>query len=78
VGSQPAADGLPSTDEVIGWGPAGGWIFQKAFVEVFVGEDTITAIEGLAKYIGKGQVTFFAADCEVRIIAPFASAAEAS
>lgn len=29
VGSQPAVDGVPSTDDVFGWGPKGGYIFQK-------------------------------------------------
>ena len=29
VGSQPAVDGVESGDEVFGWGPKGGYIFQK-------------------------------------------------
>jgi methylenetetrahydrofolate reductase (NADPH) len=31
VGSQPAVDGVRSDDEVFGWGPKGGYIFQKVF-----------------------------------------------
>jgi methylenetetrahydrofolate reductase (NADPH) len=29
VGSQPAVNGVESGDEVFGWGPKGGYIFQK-------------------------------------------------
>lgn len=36
IASQPAADGLPSTDATLGWGPPGGFVFQKAFVEFFL------------------------------------------
>lgn len=36
IASQPAVDGLPSSDSIHGWGPAGGFVFQKAFVEFFL------------------------------------------
>lgn len=36
VGSQPAMDGADSADPTFGFGPPGGYIFQKAFVEFFV------------------------------------------
>ncbi|MCJ1354529.1 MAG: hypothetical protein MMC33_004518 [Icmadophila ericetorum] len=36
VASQPAIDGLPSSDPTFGWGPKNGFVFQKAFVEFFV------------------------------------------
>lgn len=36
IASQPAIDGLPSSDRIHGWGPAGGFVFQKAFVEFFL------------------------------------------
>ncbi|KAI4093828.1 MAG: hypothetical protein LQ339_007610 [Xanthoria mediterranea] len=35
IASQPAADGVPSTDPIHGWGPAKGFVFQKPFVELF-------------------------------------------
>jgi methylenetetrahydrofolate reductase (NADPH) len=34
VGSQPAVDGIESGDEVFGWGPKGGYIFQKVFISL--------------------------------------------
>lgn len=39
VGSQPAVNCAASSHADFGWGPSGGYIFQKAFVEFFVKED---------------------------------------
>ncbi|CAJ2507999.1 Uu.00g091850.m01.CDS01 [Anthostomella pinea] len=36
VASQPAVNGLPSSDPTFGWGPQQGFVFQKAFVEFFM------------------------------------------
>ncbi|XXH00326.1 phosphoribosylformylglycinamidine synthase [Hypoxylon texense] len=36
VASQPAVNGLRSSDPVFGWGPQQGFVFQKAFVEFFI------------------------------------------
>ncbi|MCJ1324397.1 hypothetical protein MMC10_001059 [Thelotrema lepadinum] len=36
IASQPAADGIKSADPILGWGPKGGFIFQKAFVEFWI------------------------------------------
>ncbi|KAJ2701686.1 methylenetetrahydrofolate reductase 1 [Coemansia sp. IMI 209128] len=36
LASQPALDGAASDDVTYGWGPRGGYIYQKAFVECFV------------------------------------------
>ena len=30
INSQPNINGKPSTDPIVGWGPAGGYVFQKA------------------------------------------------
>ncbi|KAL7422693.1 methylenetetrahydrofolate reductase 1 [Cryptotrichosporon argae] len=35
VGSQPAVDAARSEDPTHGWGPPGGYVFQKAYVEFF-------------------------------------------
>lgn len=29
INSQPAVDGVPSSDPVHGWGPRGGYVYQK-------------------------------------------------
>lgn len=36
IASQPAVDGVPSSHPIHGWGPKGGFVFQKAFVEFFL------------------------------------------
>jgi len=36
VASQPAVDAACSSDPVVGWGPRNGFVWQKAFVELFV------------------------------------------
>lgn len=36
VASQPSVDGVSSSDPIFGWGPAGGFVFQKSFVELFI------------------------------------------
>lgn len=37
--SQPAVNGLPSTDTVHGWGEPGGYVYQKAYLEFFASPD---------------------------------------
>lgn len=36
VASQPAVNGVKSSDPIFGWGPTNGFVFQKAFVELFL------------------------------------------
>lgn len=36
VASQPAVNSASSKDKILGWGPSNGFIYQKAFVEMFV------------------------------------------
>lgn len=66
VGSQPAVDGARSADEVFGWGPRGGYVFQKAFVEFFAEETDVERIETKVKEQGKGWVDYFAGNLQVR------------
>ena len=35
INSQPNVNGLPSNDEVFGWGQTGGYVYQKAYLEFF-------------------------------------------
>jgi methylenetetrahydrofolate reductase (NADPH) len=61
VGSQPAVDGAPSSDTTYGFGPPGGHVYQKAFVEFFAPQRDVneliermgpTAASGLTYYAG--------------------------
>jgi len=60
VGSQPAADAVSSDDPVLGWGPRGGYVFQKAFVEFFASKADVEWLEQNVRLAGGGQVTYFA------------------
>ena len=65
VGSQPAVDGASSTDEVVGWGPRSGYIFQKGFVEFFCEKKDVEAIAHRVEQKGKGWVNWFAGNNHV-------------
>jgi methylenetetrahydrofolate reductase (NADPH) len=55
VGSQPAVDAAYSDDPIHGWGPKGGYVFQKAFVEFFAPAREVEKLEERLK-VDKGQV----------------------
>ena len=44
INSQPSANGVPSDDEVFGWGQAGGYVYQKAYLEFFTCEENVLAL----------------------------------
>ncbi|KUI71582.1 Methylenetetrahydrofolate reductase 2 [Cytospora mali] len=63
VASQPAVNGVKSTDPTFGWGPANGFVFQKAFVEFFVPADQWRKLhEKLSKPEMKESIWFYAAN----------------
>lgn len=64
VGSQPAADAILSNDPVFGWGPADGYVFQKAFVEFFCDGATVESLKSRIEDSG-GWITWFATNLEV-------------
>jgi methylenetetrahydrofolate reductase (NADPH) len=66
VGSQPAVDSASSSDEVMGWGPRAGYVFQKGFVEFFCEESDVTMIEKMIGEKGNGLVHYFAGNFKVR------------
>nr|XP_045006704.1 methylenetetrahydrofolate reductase isoform X1 [Jaculus jaculus] len=51
INSQPNINGKPSSDPVVGWGPSGGYVFQKAYLEFFTSRETVEALlQVLKKY----------------------------
>ncbi|XP_023047728.1 methylenetetrahydrofolate reductase isoform X3 [Piliocolobus tephrosceles] len=51
INSQPNINGKPSSDPVVGWGPSGGYVFQKAYLEFFTSRETAEALlQVLKKY----------------------------
>ncbi|KAF9110296.1 hypothetical protein BGX27_006554 [Mortierella sp. AM989] len=67
VGSQPAVDGKPSTDPLFGWGPKGGYVYQKAFLELFVGPDEVAAMIQKLR-TASPWITFFAASRDGEVV----------
>lgn len=65
VASQPAVNGLRSSDATFGWGPANGFVFQKAFVECFMPKDDWARLHArLTEPEMKDRVWFYAANAE--------------
>ncbi|PPJ51343.1 hypothetical protein CBER1_08610 [Cercospora berteroae] len=62
VASQPAVNGIRSTDPVFGWGPRNGFIFQKPFVEFFIPNDEWQKLQ--TRLIENPQITYFAGNAK--------------
>ncbi|KAF3926654.1 hypothetical protein ABW21_db0200780 [Orbilia brochopaga] len=58
LASQPAVNSARSDDPLFGWGPTGGFVFQKAFVEFFIPEAQWPGLR--AKLAGSEDVSFYA------------------
>lgn len=71
VGSQPAINGARSDDEIVGWGPAGGYVYQKCFVEFFAEPEDVTRIERKVREHGGGWVDYFSGNLAVSAVASF-------
>lgn len=54
INSQPRVNGAASTDPVYGWGDAGGYVYQKAYVECFTSPENLRAlmeVRGVALWV---------------------------
>jgi len=58
VASQPAVNGVKSTDPVFGWGPKNGYVFQKPFVEFFIPASQFAQLK--TRLDAHDQITYFA------------------
>jgi methylenetetrahydrofolate reductase (NADPH) len=65
VGSQPAVDGVSSSDKVVGWGPLDGYVYQKAFVEFFAVRRDVESILKKIDTKGNGWIHYFAGNYKV-------------
>eukprot|EP00276_Gloeochaete_wittrockiana_P005145 CAMPEP_0184655738 /NCGR_PEP_ID=MMETSP0308-20130426/14383_1 /TAXON_ID=38269 /ORGANISM="Gloeochaete witrockiana, Strain SAG 46.84" /LENGTH=592 /DNA_ID=CAMNT_0027092455 /DNA_START=195 /DNA_END=1973 /DNA_ORIENTATION=+ len=41
INSQPAINGVPSSDKTVGWGAENGFVYQKAYIEFFTSYDNL-------------------------------------
>ena len=58
INSQPAIDGMPSSHPVHGWGPAGGYVYQKAYLELLVFSSLIDTV--LERIENNKDLTYYA------------------
>lgn len=63
INSQPAVNGVKSTDPVYGWGPRHGYVYQKAYIEFFVSPDKLGSL--LDTINAHPEVTYFAVNKKV-------------
>lgn len=68
VGSQPTINGVSSSDQVVGWGPKAGYVFQKGFVEFFCEEADVEVLERKVEERGRGWVHYIAGNHKVSSI----------
>jgi len=47
INSQPSVNGVSSDDPVHGWGPVGGYVYQKAYVEFFLSPENFQKLKNL-------------------------------
>ncbi|ANB12460.1 methylenetetrahydrofolate reductase (NAD(P)H) MET12 [Sugiyamaella lignohabitans] len=59
VASQPAGNAIKSTDRIFGWGPPGGRVFQKAFVEFFVSDEEWQKLKPKLDSLGDGTLSYY-------------------
>ncbi|MCJ1461108.1 hypothetical protein MMC28_011490 [Mycoblastus sanguinarius] len=60
INSQPAINGARSTHPVYGWGPANGYVYQKAYIELLIPPSLIETV--LDRVRAKPDFTFYAVD----------------
>lgn len=66
VGSQPAINGARSDDDVVGWGPRNGYVYQKCFVEFFAERADVERLVRRVEEEGGGWVDYFMGNLQVR------------
>jgi len=60
INSQPAVNGAKSTDPVHGWGPKGGYVYQKAYLELFVFPSIFDTV--MERLDANKDLTYYAVD----------------
>ena len=60
INSQPRVDGAPSDDPAVGWGGAGGRVYQKAYVEFFLAPEQLPSL--LVELEARESLTYHAID----------------
>lgn len=69
LASQPAVNGCRSLDKIFGWGPRGGVLYQKAFVELFIPKRDWNEVilPKIGADVALETITYFLGDSQGRI-----------
>jgi methylenetetrahydrofolate reductase (NADPH) len=62
INSQPRVNGAASTDEAVGWGSPGGYVYQKAYLEFFTSPANLRKLLKLSSEFP--QITYHAINCK--------------
>ncbi|XBW34677.1 hypothetical protein QEN19_000245 [Hanseniaspora menglaensis] len=62
VNSQPKANGVPSADEVLGWGPPLGYVYQKQYIEFLLPKKKLKTFLELVEEKNASTFTFLISD----------------
>lgn len=70
ITSQPSVNGVKSTHPVYGWGPKGGYVYQKAYIELLISPQLISEL--VARTERNPNMTYYAVtkDGDLRTNAP--------
>lgn len=58
INSQPAVNGVRSDHKIFGWGPKNGYVYQKAYLEVFISPTQLDAL--IARIERDTNITYYA------------------
>ena len=67
INSQPAVDGVSSSNPHFGWGPKDGWVYQKAYLEFFVAPTRLDSL--VAEMDKSSMLTYYAVNAKVGEVA---------
>lgn len=66
INSQPAVNGAPSSDPIHGWGPQGGYVYQKAYLELLVFPSVFDTV--LERLEANKNLTYYAVNKDGKLI----------
>ena len=64
VNSQPKANGVPSSDQVLGWGPSMGYVYQKQYIEFLLPKRKLKQFFELVDQKNSSTFTFMISDAD--------------
>lgn len=67
INSQPAIDGALSSDKTYGWGPKNGFVYQKAYIELFLSPKAFEVLMDKIGSVKYPYITFYGVNLEVHL-----------